>query len=101
MLGLATTNGQPLFLDVGVHFVNNPTFTMDENPFRRQDEAYIKLGPVHIILVPKGKIVPLLVNGEGHFLLEGRHMINQVRPSARTPSIPPSVEPSSLPTLCC
>ena len=63
--------------------------------------AYIKLGPVHIILVPKGKIVPLLVNGEGHFLLEGRHMINQVRPSARTPSIPPSVEPSSLPTLCC
>jgi regulator of protease activity HflC (stomatin/prohibitin superfamily) len=26
-----------------------------------------------------GRIVPAIVNGEGHFLLEGRHMINQAR----------------------
>ena len=52
---------------------------MDAEPFRKQDENYIRTGPVHVLLVPRGTIVPLVVNGEGHFLLEGRHTINQAR----------------------
>jgi regulator of protease activity HflC (stomatin/prohibitin superfamily) len=79
MVGLATRNGQPLLLDVGVHFINEPSFKMEVQPFRRQDDALITLGPVNVILVPRGKIVPVVVNGEGHFLLEGRHTINQAR----------------------
>jgi len=78
-IGLATMNGRPVLLDQGVHFVNEPSFQMDAEPFRRQDDALITLGPVNVILVPRGKIVPVVVNGEGHFLLEGRHTINQAR----------------------
>ena len=41
MIGLATLNGRPLLLDVGVHFVNDPTFKMyGEDPFKRADERY-------------------------------------------------------------
>ena len=79
MVGLATMNGRPMLLDVGVHFVNEPSFKMETDPFRRQDEELITLGPINIIIVPRGKVVPVIVNGEGHFLLEGRHMINQPR----------------------
>ena len=80
MIGLATLNGRPLLLDVGVHFVNDPTFKMyGEDPFKRADERYINIGPVHVLIVPRGKIVPVVVNGDGHFLLEGRHTINQAR----------------------
>jgi len=79
MVGLATMNGKPVLLDVGVHFVNEPSFQMESDPFKRQDEMIITLGPINIIIVPRGVIYPVLVNGEGHFLLEGRHMINQAR----------------------
>ena len=79
MLGIATMNGRPLLLENGVHFVNEASFKMDAEPFRRQDVPLITLGPVRVLIVPRGKIVPVIVNGEGHFLLEGRHSINQAR----------------------
>ena len=34
---------------------------------------------MRIVLVPKGKVAPVIVNGEGHFLREGRHFINSPR----------------------
>jgi len=86
MVGTAKLNGRPLLLDVGVHFINDPSITMDVaaasadgSPFVGVDQPLITLGPVNVILVPKGKIVPVVVNGEGHFLTEGRHFINQMR----------------------
>ena len=79
MVGLATMNGRPLLLDGGVHYINEPSFKMDGTAFRRQDSPYINLGPLHVLIVPRGKLVPVVVNGEGHFLLEGRHTINQAR----------------------
>jgi regulator of protease activity HflC (stomatin/prohibitin superfamily) len=85
-IGVATLNGRPLLLDVGVHFVNEPSFTMDGDPFRRQDMPHFAIGPVNVLNVPRGKIVPVVVNGVGHFLLEGRHMINQARFSLKSPT---------------
>lgn len=76
-VGLATLNGNPTLLDTGVHFINEPSFCF--SGFKRVDEPLIKLGPLHIVTVPRGMIVPVMINGEGHFLLEGRHFIKQAR----------------------
>ena len=76
-LGLARMNGDPLLLDVGVHFINEPSFEFES--FKSIDEALIKCDPVNILTVQSGMVVPVLINGEGHFLLEGRHFIKQAR----------------------
>jgi regulator of protease activity HflC (stomatin/prohibitin superfamily) len=77
LIGLGTLNGFPLLLDVGVHFINEAGFQFSET--KRVDEAVITLGPLNIITVARGKVAPVLVNGEGHFLSEGRHFVNQSR----------------------
>ena len=60
-------NGDPLLLDVGVHFINEPSFEFES--FKSIDEALIKCDPVNILTVQSGMVVPVLINGEGHFLL--------------------------------
>ena len=47
--------------------------------FRRLDEEYIQMGTTKIVVVQRGSIAKVIVNGEGHFLLEGRYVINQGR----------------------
>mmetsp|Transcript_61212 Transcript_61212/g.108858 ORF Transcript_61212/g.108858 Transcript_61212/m.108858 type:complete len:691 (-) Transcript_61212:171-2243(-) len=80
MVGLATLNGEPVVLDSGVHFINEASFMMDRSSgFKKADERLIQLGQLQIIVVPKGSIAAVLVNGEGHFLLEGRHFISHGR----------------------
>jgi len=83
MVALSTLNGSPTLLDVGVHFINDVALQMADPPFRRIDEPLISLGPMNIITVPRGKIVPVIVDGEGHFLLEGRHFISHPRISIK------------------
>ena len=70
-------NGDPMLLDVGVHFLNEPSFQFGR--FCRVDDPRITVGLVNILTVPRGMIVPVIVNGEGHFVLEGRHFIKQNR----------------------
>lgn len=76
-LGKATMNGAPLLLDVGVHFVHEPSFVF--KGAERVDQPLIRQGPLHVITVPKGTVAPVVVNGEGHFLLEGRYFVEQAR----------------------
>jgi hypothetical protein len=56
-LGLGTMNGDPMLLDVGVHFLNEPSFQFDR--FCRVDDPRITVGPVNILTVPRGMIVHL------------------------------------------
>jgi len=78
-VGLATVNGTPIMLESGVHFIDEASFVMERGCFKKVDEALIQLGQMQIVVVPRGKIAPVLVNGEGHFLLEGRHFVSQGR----------------------
>jgi len=78
-VGLATDNGEPVILDSGVHFINEAGFVMAPNGFRKVDDAVIQIGQAQIIVVPRGRIAAVLVNGQGHFLLEGRHFVSQGR----------------------
>jgi regulator of protease activity HflC (stomatin/prohibitin superfamily) len=52
---------------------------METSGFKKVDERQLQLGQLQIIVVPKGMIGAVLVNGEGHFLLEGRHFISHNR----------------------
>jgi regulator of protease activity HflC (stomatin/prohibitin superfamily) len=79
-VGTSTINGTTVLLEQGTHFINDATFQMDaRGGFRRTDEPVIELGAVRIVVIPRGQVGSVLVNGEGHFLLEGRHVINQGR----------------------
>jgi len=73
-VGTATNNGEPVLLEEGMHFIDQPAFIM--GACKKVDEPTIEVGTTRIIVVPRGKIMPVLVNGEGHFLLQGRHFIN-------------------------
>ena len=42
MMGLATINGSPIMLDVGVHFINEPSFKITN--ISRVDEPLITRG---------------------------------------------------------
>lgn len=45
---------------------------------------------------PRAQIVPVMVNGEGHFLLEGRHTINQARFTINCPVADTKIRYASL-----
>jgi len=79
LVGLAAINGEPVVLESGVHFINEASFVMSPDGFRKMDEKQTQLGQLQIIVVPRGSIAAVLVNGEGHFLLEGRHYISHGR----------------------
>ena len=50
-------NGQPVLLEAGVHFLNEPVFQIDQRSgFRRLDEEYIEMGPTKIVVVQRGCI---------------------------------------------
>jgi regulator of protease activity HflC (stomatin/prohibitin superfamily) len=79
-VGVATINGIPVLLEAGVHFLNEPVFQIDpRSGFRRLDEEYIEIGTTKIVVVQRGCIAKVMVEGQGHFLLEGRYVINQGR----------------------
>ena len=76
-LGLAVSNGQPIFLLPGRHLVVDPLFT-----FQRQvsmTEAHISISTAHLITVPVGTVGLASVDSTAHFLEAGRHVFNHQR----------------------
>lgn len=71
--GIAENNGEPVILEPGRHFINEPLFKwINTVPFT---QGYVKHRTVHIITVPGGKIGLVECLGIGHLLEPGRHFI--------------------------
>ena len=71
--GIAENNGEPVILEPGRHFINEPLFRwINTVPFT---QGYVKHRTVHVITVPGGKIGLVECLGIGHLLEPGRHFI--------------------------
>ena len=78
-LGLALSNGHPVFLLPGRHLVVDPLFT-----FQRQvsmTEPHICISTAHLITVPVGTVGLASVDSTAHFLEAGRHVFAHQRMS--------------------